>query len=65
VQTTRDNIVDALRRAGLMDEAERAERLLPESGDFDEMVKLVQSHGIGRGRQIDRGLLVDLLGGSP
>jgi hypothetical protein len=59
MQTTRDNIVATLRRAGLMQEAERAERLLPESGEFDEMVKPLEAHGVSRD------MLIDRLGGSP
>jgi hypothetical protein len=59
MQTTRDNIVAALRHTGLVDEAERAERLLPESGEFDEMVKPFEAHGISRD------MLIDRLGGSP
>ena len=59
METTRQNIVDALRRAGLEQEAEQAESSLPESGEFDEMVKRCEAHGISRG------MLVDLLGGSP
>ena len=45
--------------AGLEQEAEQAESSLPESGEFDEMVKRGEAHGISRG------MLVDLLGGSP
>jgi hypothetical protein len=59
MQTTRDNLVAALRHAGLFDEAERAEQLLPDSGDFDEMVKPLEAHGISRD------MLIDRLGGSP
>ena len=59
MQTTRDNIVATLRRAGLVDEAERAERLLPDSGDFDEMVKPLEAHGISRE------MLIERFGGSP
>jgi hypothetical protein len=59
MQTTRDNIVAALRRAGFMEEAERAERLLPDSGEFDEMVKPLEAHGMSRD------MLIDRLGGSP
>jgi len=59
MQTTRENIVAALRHAGLVDEAEHAERLLPDSGEFDEMVKPLEAHGISRD------MLIDRLGGSP
>ena len=59
MQTTRDNIVAVLRHAGLVDEAERAERSLPESGEFDEMIKLCEAHGVSRD------MLIDRLGGSP
>jgi hypothetical protein len=59
MRTTRDNIVATLRRAGFVEEAERAERLLPESGEFDEMVKPLEAHGM------NRDLLIDRLGGSP
>lgn len=59
MQTTRDNIVAVLRRAGLVEEAERAERLLPDSGEFDAMVMPLEAHGISRD------MLIDRLGGSP
>jgi hypothetical protein len=59
MQTTRDNIVATLRRAGLVEEAERAERLLPDSGEFDDMVKPLEARGISRD------MLIDRLGGSP
>jgi hypothetical protein len=59
MQTTRENIVGGLQRAGLWDEAERAQRSLPESGEFEEMVRLCEADGISRG------MLMDLLGGSP
>jgi hypothetical protein len=59
VEVTRQHVVDVLRRAGLWDEAERAEASLPDTSDFDEVVRMLADRGI------TRDTLVSLLGGSP
>jgi hypothetical protein len=59
VEVTREHVVDALRRAGLLDEAERLEASLPETADIEDVVKLCAPRGI------TRDTLVSLLGGSP
>jgi hypothetical protein len=57
VQTTREEVVRILGRAGLFEDAEWAEVSLPETADFEEVL----SAGASRG--ISRDTLVSLLGG--
>ena len=57
MQTTREEVVRILRRAGLFEDAEWAEESLPETTDFEEVL----SAGAARG--ITRDTLVSLLGG--
>ena len=57
MQTTREEVVRILRRAGLFEDAEWAEVSLPDPADFEEVV----SAGASRG--ISRDTLVSLLGG--
>jgi hypothetical protein len=59
VEVTREHVVDALRRAGLLDEAEQLEASLPDTADIDDVARLCAARGITRDR------LVSLLGGSP
>jgi hypothetical protein len=57
VQTTREEVVRILRRAGLFEDAEWAEVSLPETADFEEVLRA------GAPRGITRDTLVSLLGG--
>jgi hypothetical protein len=59
VEITREHVVEALRRAGLTADAEWAESSLPETCELDHLVNVLGKRGLSRG------LLVDLLGGSP
>jgi hypothetical protein len=59
VEFAREHIVEALRRAGLTADAEWAESSLPETCELDQLVNVLGKRGLSRG------LLVDLLGGSP
>jgi hypothetical protein len=59
MEVTREHVVEVLRRAGLWEEAEKAEASLPESTEFEEIAKYCAAVGITRDR------LVSLLGGSP
>jgi len=59
VQTTRTEIVRVLRKAGLPQVAEEAERTLPETFDFERAVQFGAQYGITRDDLISR------LGGSP
>jgi hypothetical protein len=59
VEVTRENVVDALRRAGLWDEAEQIESSLPDSIDIDDLADLCAARGITRDTS------TSLLGGSP
>lgn len=55
----RKNIVDILRRAGYPEVADEADRTLPESVDFDHVLRFCQEQGISRDEVISR------MGGSP
>jgi hypothetical protein len=59
VEVTREHVVEALRRAGLTADAEWAKSSLPETFELDQLVNFAAKRGLSRG------LLVDLLGGSP
>jgi hypothetical protein len=59
VEFSREHVVEALRRAGRTADAEWAESSLPESCELDQLVNILAKRGLSRG------LLVDLLGGSP
>jgi hypothetical protein len=59
MEVTRQHVVEALRRAGLWEEAAEAEAALPESTELEEMAKYCAAFGISQDR------LVSLLGGSP
>jgi len=58
-QYTKDEIVRLLRRAGLEDAAEEAERVLPEKFDLMRAAEFGMRHGITRDELISR------MGGSP
>jgi hypothetical protein len=55
----RQHVLDLLRKAGMFEEAERAEALLPDPVDFDEAAALLSPHGI------TKDFLISRLGGSP
>jgi hypothetical protein len=59
MEVRREHIVEALRRAGLWDEARKAETLLPEEAELEEMAQRCAAVGITREQ------LVNLMGGSP
>jgi hypothetical protein len=59
MQTTRAEIVGVLRKAGLPEVAEEAERTLPEEFDFERAVQFGAHYGITRDDLISR------MGGSP
>jgi hypothetical protein len=56
---SRDWLVDLLTRLGYPDAADEAARTLPDSFDMERLVKFGDQHGI------DRGELIDRMGGSP
>jgi hypothetical protein len=59
MEVRREHVVDALRRAGLWEEAAKAETLLPESAELEEIAQRCTALGITRDQ------LVSLVGGSP
>ena len=59
VQTSRQEIVNVLRRAGLHELADEAMRALPDPVDFDDAVAW------GAERGVTRATLVSRMGGSP
>ena len=59
MNVTRQQVVDVLRRADLLEDAEWAEASLPETADFEYVVKACASRGV------TRDTLISLLGGSP
>ena len=59
VQLTRQHVVDMLRRAGLSDIADAAQRDLPDPVDSERAAAWAVPYGINMGELIDR------MGGSP
>jgi hypothetical protein len=59
MQFSRQHVVDLLRRTGLSDAAEEAERVLPDPVDLDYLAKWGAKHGVTRDDLISR------MGGSP
>jgi hypothetical protein len=59
VQLTRQHVVDILRRAGLSDIADAAQRDLPDPVDSERAAAWAVPYGINMGELIDR------MGGSP
>ena len=59
VQLTRQHVVDMLRRAGLSDIADAAQRDLPDPVDSEQAAAWAVPYGINMGELIDR------MGGSP
>jgi hypothetical protein len=59
MQLARKTVVDLLRRAGLADEAEEADRNLPDPVDLEAAAKWGERYGI------TRDMLVSRMGGSP
>jgi hypothetical protein len=59
MQLAKKTVVDLLRRAGLPDEAEEADRNLPDPVDLEVAAKWGERHGI------TRDMLVSRMGGSP
>jgi hypothetical protein len=58
-QFTRKYLVDLLRKTGYAELADEAERVLPETFDYDEIQRWAVPHGI----TIDQ--LISRMGGSP
>jgi hypothetical protein len=56
---SRQWVVDSLRRLGYQDAADEASRVLPEEMDLEQLEKFGDEHGINRGQ------LIDQMGGSP
>jgi hypothetical protein len=59
MEVRREHVVEALRRAGLWDEATKAETLLPESAELEDIARRCTALGITRDQ------IVSLVGGSP
>jgi len=59
MQLAKKTVVDVLRRAGLADEAEEADRNLPDPVDLEVAAKWGERYGI------TRDMLVSRMGGSP
>lgn len=59
VQSSRQEIVNVLRRAGLHELAEEAMRALPDPVDLDDAVAWGAQHGVSRTTLVSR------MGGSP
>ena len=58
-QVTRQHVVDVLRTAGLPEEADEANRSLPEHVDFERAAQFLQRYGI------TKDMLISRMGGSP
>jgi hypothetical protein len=56
---SRQHVVDVLRTAGMMEEADEAARELPDPVDLDRAAELLAPHGITKDALISR------MGGSP
>jgi hypothetical protein len=59
MQLAKQDVVDCLRKAGLIDAAEEAARVLPDPVDADEVERFLTPHGI----TVD--VLISQMGGSP
>jgi hypothetical protein len=59
MQVSRQHVVDLLRRTGMSQAAEEAERVLPDPVDMDEVTKWGAKHGVTHDE------LVSQMGGSP
>jgi hypothetical protein len=59
MQVSRQHVVDLLRRTGMPNAAEEAERVLPDPVDMDEVTKWAAEHGVTHDD------LVSQMGGSP
>ena len=59
MQVTRQHVVDVLRTAGLPQEADEANRSLPEEVDLELAAQFLQRYGITKDELISR------MGGSP
>jgi hypothetical protein len=59
MQVSRQHVVDLLRRTGMSQAAEEAERVLPDPVDMDEVTKWGAKHGVTHDD------LVSQMGGSP
>ena len=59
MQLAKETVVEVLRRAGLPDEAEEADRNLPDPVDLEEAAKWGERYGI------TRDMLMSRMGGSP
>jgi hypothetical protein len=57
-QFSRQNVVDILRKTGFNEAADEAERVLPDSVDFDQVAEWAQQHGI------THDMLISAMGGS-
>ena len=58
-EVSRQHVVDLLRKAGMLEEAERAESSLPDPVDLDQACQFLAPYGI------TKDFLVSRLGGSP
>jgi hypothetical protein len=58
-EVSRQHLVDLLRKAGMLEEAERAASSLPDPVDLDQCVQFLAPYGI------TKDFLVSRLGGSP
>jgi hypothetical protein len=59
MQVTRQHVVDVLRTAGLQQEADEADRSLPEELDLERAAHFLQRYGI------TKDVLISRMGGSP
>jgi len=59
MQFSRQHVVDLLRRTGLADAADEAERVLPDPVDLDTVIQWGAKHGVTRDDLVSR------MGGSP
>ena len=59
MQVSRQHVVDLLRRTGMREAAEEAERVLPDPVDMDDVTTWGAKHGVTRDG------LISQMGGSP
>ena len=59
MQVTRQHVVDVLQTAGLQQEADEANRTLPEELDLERAAQFLQRYGI------TKDVLISRMGGSP
>lgn len=59
MEVSRQWVIDTLRRLGYAEQADEAQKVLPDPVDFEQLAQFAGQHGVSRDELIDR------MGGSP